>query len=588
MPDPNTIEAPPAAEAGAPDPNTVMESASREPQSRAEASDPDVPLEAGIEPEVALDPNAPMPGSLDSEVASEAADETETTGTSAEVAVSGAVVDQGEADEAVITETSNKSKAGGSGKDVMDMAAVIALVQQQQAQLARQDDALNKQSRQLEVLRKELDALRAPPITEEPVALVATEDQQSQPIDVTVPEQELAGVEQIEKTTEQRREETTQSVATAQADDPTKQILTDFPGAWRLPGTQAALAIGGYVKSTIVYNWDPLEINDRFIVGSIPVDSSLADSKEAESSISASQSRLNFDLREPTDVGILRAFIEGDFAQENETFRLRHAFGQWNRLLAGKTWSAFVDTQATPEEVDFEGLNGRINVRQPQMRVTPQLGESFEFQFSLEDPNPEIQNGSGVTRAPDLVMSGRFQPHDRLHTKVAVLGRQIRAQRKASLGGGVEKKYAWGLTVSGRFTTPRFGAKDSLLFQLNAGDGIGRYVNDLSSVGNYDGIFNPDTGDLKLFEIIAGYVSFQHWWGGTSRSNFTLGAVSVDNPNFVEGDAYKETIRASANYLWTPTPRIDLGVEFLWGQREDEDGSNGDAKQVQLGARYRF
>ena len=50
---------------------------------------------------------------------------------------------------------------------VMDMAAVIALVQQQQAQLEKQQDMLDKQSRQLAVLSEELDALRAPPVTEE-------------------------------------------------------------------------------------------------------------------------------------------------------------------------------------------------------------------------------------------------------------------------------------------------------------------------------------------------------------------------------------------------------------------------------------
>ena len=72
------------------------------------------------------------------------------------------------------------------------------------------------------------------------------------------------------------------------------------------------------------------------------------------------------------------------------------------------------------------------------------------------------------------------------------------------------------------------------------------------------------------------------------RSNFTLGAVSVDNPDFVEGDAYEKTIRATSYVMLTPTPRIDLGVEFLWGQRENKDGSNGDAKQIQMGARYRF
>ena len=479
-----------------------------------------------------------------------------------------------------------------SGQPSMGMAEVIALVQQQQAQLAQQQEQLASQSKQLNSLRNELDALRAPPVEKtapEEVAAV-----QPKPDDAVKPkapgEQQVVIGEAEDKTTAELNAETGQAVATAQADDPTAQVLSEFPGAWRLPGTRAALAVGGYVKSTLVYNNDPLEIIDRFIVGSIPVDTTAVGNLEAESSLTASQSRLNFDLREPTDVGILRAFIEGDFASEGDTFRLRHAFGQWNRVLAGKTWSAFVDTKATPEEVDFEGLNGRISLRQTQVRISPRIGETFEFQFSLEDPNPQIQNGDGVTRAPDVVMSGRFQPNERLHTKVALMARQIRAQLAiGDVGvGGVDKQYAWGLSVSGRYATPRFDKRDSVLFQLNTGDGIGRYVNDLASVGNYDGIVDPQTGELRLFDVFSGYISGQHWWGGTARSNVTLGYVEVDNPDFVAGDAYKKTIRASANIFWTPTPRIDIGVEYLWGRRENENGDEGDATQVQAAARYRF
>jgi hypothetical protein len=218
------------------------------------------------------------------------------------------------------------------------------------------------------------------------------------------------------------------------------------------------------------------------------------------------------------------------------------------------------------------------------------LGEKFEFQLSLEDPNPQVQNGQGVSRAPDLVASGRFQPHPRLHVKLGILGRQIRAQLDSSLGSGIEKQYAWGTTLSGRLATPRLGEHDSLLFQFNVGDGIGRYINDLSSVGSFDGIINTENGDLKLFDIIAGYVSYQHWWrrGSKMRSNFTLGVVEVDNPGFVEGDAYKRTLRFSSNLMWSPTSRIDLGAEYLWGNRKNEDGENADATQIQVAARYRF
>ena len=324
-------------------------------------------------------------------------------------------------------------------------------------------------------------------------------------------------------------------------------------------------------------------------MGSIPVKSETVADGRAQSSLTASQSRLNFDMREPTEVGILRAFIEGDFAgDDNENFRLRHAFGQWNRVLAGKTWSTFVDTAASPEEVDFEGLNGRINVRQSQVRFMPRLGDDYLFQFSLEDPNPQVQNGEGVNRIPDVVASASFQPQGRLNLRVAAIARQVRAQQAEGLGNGVEKEYAWGLSLSGRFSTPSLDKRDSLLFQLNAGDGIGRYVNDLSSVGSFDGIFNPDSGELELFDVRAGYVSWQHWWRGTMRSNFTLGFVDVDNPGFVDEDAYQRTVRASSNLLWSPTPRLNLGVEYLWGERKNEGGDKGDAQQIQMSAQYSF
>ncbi len=472
----------------------------------------------------------------------------------------------------------------------MSMAEIIALLQAQQQQIDAQKVLLDSQAKQIAGLERELDTLRSPP-----PAVTLQEEQVVKAVPDTAPgttpemktDDTVAAEVAATQSEETQAIEAGEAVSRAQTDDPTRALLEDFVGAWRLPGTNAALAIGGFVKANIVYNWDPLEIKDRFIVGSIPVGKS--DGVEEQSSLTANQSRLNFDLREPTEFGLLRAFIEGDFAQEGDTFRLRHAFGQWKAMTAGKTWSAFVDTKASPEEVDFEGLNGRVNVRQSQIRLAPKLGEEYEFRFSLEDPNPQVSNGSGVTRAPDIVMAGSFQPYPKLHTRVALLLRQIRAQPDSSIGNGVEKKYAWGLSVSGRYRVPYWDERDSLLFQLNGGDGIGRYVNDLSSVGNFDGIFNPGTGDLELFDIYSGYVSFQHWWGQNQlRSNFTFGFVNVNNPGFVADTAYQSTLRASGNLFWSPTPRIDIGGEYLWGERENENGSNADATQLQVAVRYRF
>jgi hypothetical protein len=491
--------------------------------------------------------------------------------------------------------------AGSEAAQQAQLQEVFALLRQQQQELAAQKQQLESQSRKIESLTRELDGLRSGAATSpKQTAQLATPTSPPTPsasapapeptltVTAATPSPAAQAVTQPPppKTRQELETEVGKAVAQAQADDPSRELLENFEGAWLLPGTHAALAIGGFVKTDVVYNFDPLQIADRFIVGSIPVGVDNTTGQEAQSSITADQSRLNIDLREATDYGVMRAFIEGDFAGSNETFRLRHAFGQWRRVLAGKTWSTFVDPEASPEEIDFEGLNARINVRQSQMRVMPKFGEEYELQLAIEDPNPQIQNGTGITRNPDVVLAGRFSPRKHLHLKLSTLFREIRGQ---SLDSNVEKEYAWGSSLSGRYMTPRFDARDSVLFQLNYGKAIGRYVNDLSSIGNYDGIFNLDTGELELFTVTAGYVSAQHWWNTAQlRSNFTFGAVELNNPDFLGDDAYKSTLRFSTNLIWSPIPSIDVGGEYLWGRRENQDGEHGDATQIQFAVRYLF
>jgi hypothetical protein len=372
----------------------------------------------------------------------------------------------------------------------------------------------------------------------------------------------------------------------AQQDDPTRAILESLPGAMRLPGTNAVMRWGGFVKTSFVQSFDPLAITDRFITGSIPADSASSAGIEEQNDISVSQSRLNLDLREPTNVGLVRAFIEGDFAADGDEFRLRHAFGQRGNVLAGKTWSGFVDRLASPEEVDFEGLNGRINARQAQVRIQPGIGRKYEMAISLEDPNAKVTGGEGVSRTPDIVVSGRVNLKDRLHARLALLLHPVRAQWDVD-PTVTDKDWGWATSLSGRIDLPLLDSRDNLLFQLNVGSGFGRYVNDLNSVGDFDGVFDAD-GNIELIDVISGYVSMQHWWHGTLRSNLTLGFVELDNPGFVDDEFYKRTLRVSTNLLWSPTPRVEIGGELLWGQRENENGNTGDASQFQMAVKYLF
>ena len=42
------------------------------------------------------------------------------------------------------------------------------------------------------------------------------------------------------------------------------------------------------------------------------------------------------------------------------------------------------------------------------------------------------------------------------------------------------------------------------------------------------------------------------------------------------------------NLLWSPISAIDLGVEFLWGERMNKDGERGNATQFQLVGTFYF
>jgi hypothetical protein len=360
-----------------------------------------------------------------------------------------------------------------------------------------------------------------------------------------------------------------------------------FPNSIMIPGTSAAMKMGGFVKMNIVNSFDPLTSLDRFIVGTIPVPQQ---SSSSRTTLTASQSRLNYDLRDKTNFGTMRAYIEGDFAGDGDTFRLRHAFGQFKDMLVGKTWSAFQDIDAAPEDIDFEGINGAVNVRQAQVRYFPKIGQDWDMVFSLEDPNPEVAGGLATSRWPDLVASVRRTWFDRWHIRSSLVLRQITAIWNGDDSGDTESQVTgWGLSVSGKTDTQFWNADglDNILFQINYGEGIGRYVNDLNTIGNEDAIFDS-TGKLEALPVFAGYVAYQHWWHESARSTINLSWVDVDNLSFEEDAAYHKTFRGAVNYIWSPTARIDLGVELLYGERENKNGEDATATQLQLSTKYRF
>ncbi len=374
----------------------------------------------------------------------------------------------------------------------------------------------------------------------------------------------------------------------------------DFPGSIRIPGTDTAIKFGGRIRAAAVFTLGPLGSEDRFLTNSIPVEADdEAAGKGRRTTFSANTSRFNFEVRTPVGENYMRAFIEGDFYgatasdARSTAFRLRHAFAQYRGFLFGQTWSTFSDPAANHQDMDFEGINGENVIRQAQVRYAWKPGK-VDLAVAAEAPQVSITGGQGVNQIPDLVGRAIWPVKDIGHFQIAGVLRQIRGQWTLD-PTVVHSSFAWGATMSGVVPFHYFKLTDRLIFQLNVGEGNARYMNDLNSLGGQDAVFDDTTGELEPLAATGGYIDFEHQWTQWEttrvmklRSSFIWSFVAVDNLGFQPPDAYRKTNRFSANLVFSPIDRIDMGVEYIYGSRENKNGLRGTSDQFQVVGIFRF
>jgi hypothetical protein len=445
-----------------------------------------------------------------------------------------------------------------------------ATVQDLLRALEAQQQLIEEQGRQIEALRREIAETRA--------LLQAGRD--ASPAPAPVPQTPPAAVARQPATVEQ---------APHRAPELPPDVVSagDFPGSFRIPGSDAALKIGGLVRVNWVSTNDALLVDDRFVTSAIPVEGTTESARGARVNVIASPSRFNFDLRTPTGVGHMRAFLEGDFAGDGNTLRLRHAYGQWRRLIFGQTWSTFSDPEAEPDGIDFEGLNAIVLFRQPQIRWSVPLSDRWRLALALEDSRPDLTGATGVNQVPDFVGRARWEPERGGHIQIAAVARQLRGEPVDQLNEIVSAA-GYGVNISGRLPLQYWNERDRLLFQHNSGRGLGRYVTDLGSLGGQDGVYDSEAHALRPLDVYSGYVGYEHWWAEQLRSSFSFGIVGVNNLDIQPDDALRLTRRYSVNFMWSPIPRLDLVTEFLWGSRKNKNGLRGSAAQTQIGSTFRF
>ena len=240
-----------------------------------------------------------------------------------------------------------------------------------------------------------------------------------------------------------------------------------------------------------------------------------------------------------------------------------------------------VDLRAVPEMLDFAIPAGAWAQRQGLLRLTKSLSETFLMEASIETPqNVRYINAEKRTRLPDAALAGTwiFNGDYLSHFKLGVLARDLRAE---GVNGATDSALGWSVSASGKVNLPFLGKRTNLRWTVHSGDGYGTQIKG----GPEEAVF--DTA-LDVIGISGTFGGLQHFWSDKFRSNLTFGYLSADNPASAPSDALDSTAYASANFIWVPVKQLTLGVEYLYGMREDFDGASGTSNRLLLSSKLDF
>jgi len=361
-----------------------------------------------------------------------------------------------------------------------------------------------------------------------------------------------------------------------------------LPGFFVLPGTQTMLRINGNLKTDIMFDPRPAGLPDSFIPSTIPIPQG---SSTNNFNASIRESRFSADFRIPvSNIGTARTFIQFDFFGANgaTTPRLRHFYAQLANILVGQTNTVFMDPDAWPDIIEFQGPTSGLLARIPQLRYSFPLGKGFSAAISVEQPSSDISfsvNGSPVvpiTPAPDGGLRVRYEG-ERGHIYLSSILRELAVRLPND--GPQHSTFGWGLNLS---STWRVVGHDTLNYQVAYGNGIARYTGDAAFLG-LDAQPRSDTDlSLKALPVFAPWVSYQHHWTSSVRSSATFGWLQVPSTAFTPGSTYHKSSYSSANIIWNPYGSLSFGAEFMYGWVTQKDGQHANAPRLQVSGRYAF
>lgn len=350
----------------------------------------------------------------------------------------------------------------------------------------------------------------------------------------------------------------------------------DFAGSFRVNGESVPLsiAVGGFIKAVALADSNS-ERDDVYFRPSLLT----ANDEKGNFQVNANFSRWYIDTRARLEnEQKVRAYIEADFYNAPD-FRMRHAYLSWqfdqSELVAGQTWTTFMDVSAFPEMVYELGPAGGILVRQGQFRFSHEFVDTFKLSVAVEDPSDSdlVLSGDqrGITTMPDLTANLRTAFWPTAHIQLALLARDIAYDDNTLNQSDSTFGYGWHLSAAKKFAN-----NDKLALSFLSGDGIGRYI--IGSTAQSAVI--DATGDVQLRESSGGYISYKHFWNERWRSSLVGGGSTAEVFDNDVAGVFDKAYFVSVNVFWHVNKVLNTGLEYTYGEADFKDSDNRDNSRI--------
>ncbi len=350
---------------------------------------------------------------------------------------------------------------------------------------------------------------------------------------------------------------------------------------FNIPGTNTDVAFGGYAKFDALYDFDA-------DLGEVTEPLNLlnpANETDGRTTFTGNESRLNFRTHTRTDRGTVTTFVEGHFLPGG-SFNLRHAYGEYMGVLAGKSWTNFMHFHGTPRILKLGGPIGYATSLVNQVRYTHRTGPNA-FSVSLEEPASLISPIGGVASETELPhLTARYQYGQTFGISGVV--RQFSTNESTS---GVDES-ATGYGVAAQLALP-LGASTSFKANATVGSGLGRYLSMAPAAPvaarTPDAYIDAD-GSLETVDLQSFGASIEHNWTSDWSSAIGTSWVKQDLPDDIAGfQGHAEEIQYSyVNLIWDVNQRLSAGIEYQHSDIKRVSGESDDASRIQASVQFQF